>query len=159
MRKWLVWAVRALIVVMTLGALAIMGGLLPMFGLSAAEEFPEVSYLFWPTLVLTETFMVAALVVLGSMWVLVGMVGRDQVFTPRAWRYVDAIIVAFLVAAAISGFTLVWIVGFVDVGGPPIGMLGMVASVGSLAGATLMALMRGLLVKATEMRDELAEVV
>lgn len=159
MRTSLVWAVRALIVLMGLGAITIMGLLLPLVGRETVQMFPEASHLFWPVLVLTELFMIAALVVLVCMWVLVGMVGRDQVFSPRAWRYVDAIIVAFLAAAVIAGGTLIWVAGFANVGGPSVGMLGVAATVGSLAGAALMALMRGLLVQATGMRAELAEVV
>ena len=159
MRTPLVLAVRILIVIMVLGCLVAMGLLLPLFGSQTVEMFPEVAHLFWPVLFLTEAFMVAALVVLVSMWVLVGMAGRDAVFSARAFRWVDAIIAAFLVAGLIAFGTSAWIVGVLNIGGAATGMLGLAATVGSLAGAALMALMRGLLTQATAMQDYLAEVV
>ncbi len=159
MRTSLVVALRALIIVMLAASITVMVLLLPLYGRMVVETFPEVGHLHLPVLVLTEAFMVSALVVLVSMWVLVGMVGRDVVFSARAFRWVDAIIVAFVVGAVIAFGLLMWIVGFVDIGGPPTGMLGVAGTVGCLAAAVLMALMRGLLVKATEMQDFLAEVV
>ena len=159
MRRSLAIAVRALIIVMALGCVLIQVLMLPILGSQVVESTPEVAYLFWPVLLATETFMLAAHVVLWSMWALVGMVARDEVFSPRSFRFVDAIIGALLVASVLAGGTLVGVVGAANVGGPPVGMLGVAASVGSLAAAVLTALMRGLLVQATEMRDFMAAVV
>lgn len=159
MRASLAIVVRVLIVVMALGCVVIQVLMLPLFGSQTVESAPEVAYLFWPVLVATEAFMLAAHVVLWSMWLLVGRVARDEVFCPTSFRYVDAIIWALLAASLLAGGTLVGVVGIADVGGPPVGVLGVAASVGSLAAAVLVALMRGLLVQSTEMRDFLEAVV
>lgn len=154
---------------MALGCVLGMGLILPLLASDTVREFPEVAYLRWPVLVLCEIFMTAALVVLGCMWVLVGwvlvgwvlvgMVGREAVFSVRAFRYVDTVIAAFLLAALIAGSTLLWVVEIVAVGGAGVALLGVAATTGCLAGATLMALIRGLLVKATSMSEFMAEVV
>ncbi|GAA2585908.1 MULTISPECIES: DUF2975 domain-containing protein [Streptomyces] len=104
-------------------------------------------------------------VVLGAVWVLLGMVERDAVFTRRALRPVDTVIGAALVATLLA-FGVAVHLAVAEIPSPAdgmelIGALGAaVTCVGVGAAFTLLVVvMRGLLRKATRLRTEMAGVV
>jgi hypothetical protein len=96
-------------------------------------------------------------VALVALWVLLSMVRRDAIFDERAFRWVDAITVAGLVAAVLVA-ALCAHVGELD-DAPGLVLIGGGVAVGGAAFALLMIVMRGLLRSATAFRRELDEVV
>jgi hypothetical protein len=104
-------------------------------------------------------------VALAAVGVLLGMVERDAVFSRRAFRWVDTVIgatvVATLLAFGVAVHLAVAEIPTPDDGMQTLGALGAaVACVGAGAAfAMLVVVMRGLLGKATALRGELARVV
>ena len=92
-----------------------------------------------------------------ALWVLLSMVRRDAIFDERAFRWVDVITVAGLVAAVLVA-ALCAHVGEID-DAPGLVLIGGGVAVGGAAFALLMVVMRGLLRSATTFRRELDEVV
>lgn len=102
--------------------------------------------------------IVAIQVVMVCTWRLVTLVGRDEVFSPLSFRYVDVIS-----AAVATGALLLFWLGAVAAPGDEVapGMVLLIGGAGGLAlGAALVVrVMRALLRQAVEMRAELAEVI
>jgi hypothetical protein len=96
-------------------------------------------------------------VALVALWVLLSMVRRAAIFDERAFRWVDTITVAGLVAAVLVA-ALCAHVGELD-DAPGLILIGGGVAVGGAAFALLMVVMRGLLRSATAFRRELDEVV
>ena len=96
-------------------------------------------------------------VALVALWVLLSMVGRGAIFDERAFRWVDVITVAGLVAAVLVA-ALCAHVGEID-DAPGLVLIGGGIGIGGVAFALLMVVMRGLLRSATVLRRELDEVV
>lgn len=109
--------------------------------------------------------IVCVQVALVAVWMLLTMVQRDAIFTPRAFRWVDTIIgcslVATLLAIGVTGHLTVTDIPSPSDGMEVIGALAAaIASVGvGAAFAMLIVIMRNLLHKATELQTEIAEVV
>lgn len=152
-------ALRILLVVVFAGSLVVQLVFLPLLGWEAAREVPEAAYLRIPYLVLTIGMVACVQVALVAVWVLLGRVRRRVIFNERALRWVDAIIVAALIASLIAVGILVHLTVFVNAG-PPVVVLALfaTATVG-LTVALLVVVMRGLLRQAAALEGELAEVV
>lgn len=97
-----------------------------------------------------------------AVWMLLGLVRREAIFTSRTFRWIDTIIVATLVATVLAfGVTAHLAVGNVPSPGDGmemIGALGM-AAVGTCAAAAfamLMVIIRDLVHKATDLRTAAA---
>ncbi|WP_328546669.1 DUF2975 domain-containing protein [Streptomyces platensis] len=104
-------------------------------------------------------------VALVAMWMLLAMVERDAIFTPRAFRWVDVIIgtsvVATLLALGVAGHLALATIPSPGDGMEVIGALG-AAIAGTGVGASfamLVVIIRSLLGKATDLQTEIAEVV
>ncbi|MBO3734249.1 DUF2975 domain-containing protein [Glycomyces niveus] len=100
-------------------------------------------------------------VAMGAVWKLLAMVEQDAIFTPNAFRWIDAIIGAS-VAAALLSFAVAVHLMFINM--DEMAFLGawLLAVACGVAGACLamlMTIMRGLLRKATDLESEMAEVV
>lgn len=100
-------------------------------------------------------------VVLAAIWILLGMVRSDVVFTERAFRWVNVIIWATWIAV---GMTLIPLLTMLfdssgTAGSPPAFLFVLLAFFGGTAFALLMTVMRALLRQATDARAELAEVI
>lgn len=104
-------------------------------------------------------------VALAATWMLLTMVGRDAVFSPRAFRWVDAVIgasvVATLPAAGVAAHLLLVGIPSPGDGMEVIGTCGTALTcVGLGSGfAMLVVVMRSLLRKATDLQTEIAGVV
>jgi hypothetical protein len=96
-------------------------------------------------------------VTLVALWVLLSMVRRDAIFDERAFRWVDVISVAGLVAVVLLA-ALCAHVGELD-DAPGLVLIGGAIGLAGVAFALLMVVMRGLLRSATMFRRELDEVV
>ena len=96
-------------------------------------------------------------VVLVALWVLLSRVRRGAIFDERAFRWVDVVTVAGLVAALLVA-ALCAHVGELD-DAPGLVLIGGGVAAAGAAFALLMVVMRGLLRTATGLRLELDEVV
>lgn len=154
MSQLVILALRVLLGLLALGALAAQSMIV-----FAVATNPETD----PTdrAVLYATLAIAALacleVALVALWVLLAMVRRGAIFDERAFRWVDVITVAGLVAAVLVA-ALCAHVGELD-DAPGLVLIGGGIGVGGVAFALLMLVMRGLLRTATTLRRELDEVV
>ena len=128
----------------------------------AAEQaamWPEVAHLRWPYTAVAVAAVACVQVALVAIWALLAKVERDEVFTDRAFTWVDLIIGAAGAATTLSAGMAAHLLVVEGVGGPGV-VLGLGAVlVGGSTFALLMTVMRGLLRTATSMRGELAEVV
>jgi len=155
-----VFALRILLVFLFLGCLLIQLWFIPQFAAEMAGIYPEVSFLEVPYSVLAIATVACAQVVFIALWALLSKVRRGAIFTDRAFRLVDVIIAAGIVATALTLAVEIDLLGAVKAGGPPTFVLlltGMVTA--GAAFVLLMIVMRGLLRTATTLQSELAEVV
>ncbi|WP_151772952.1 DUF2975 domain-containing protein [Streptomyces abyssomicinicus] len=172
MGKLAVLALRAVIAALLAGSLFIQAVMLPLIFMDMQREADEVAQLRVPFVVIVFLGVVAAQVVLVSVWRLVTMARRGTVFSHAAFRYVDLITGGFATAAV-----LIWILGVflasLNSGGPEEDQVapGIVLLVGgaglAVFGVALVVLvLRTLLtqavdrdVEASRMRAELDEVI
>ena len=159
MNRLFVLALRVVLVILFIGSIFSESWLIPQFARDVIAGAPELAYLGPAYVVLWIAVAVCAQVMLVAVWTLLGKIRRGAIFTDRAFFWVDAIIGAGALATALVAAFEVHLLGIVDVGGPPTGILltGMV-----LAGAAfvlVMLVMRGLLRQATVLQSELEEVV
>ncbi len=127
---------------------------LPWLSGVLAEDLPGEAYMRWPILALAIIGLGCVQVGIVCTFRLLGFRRRGEVFSPRALRWVDGIITAFLVCLA----TIIYQSS--TEAGPPGWMLlllfGVLAGIGM---ALLMVVMRTLLVQATTLRTEMDTVI
>lgn len=131
----------------------------PTLAAQLVEAYPELEWLRWPMLGLVWLIILGAQVGLVAVWVLLGMVQHDRVFTAGAFRWVDVIIVAAVIDTllVLSVFVLL---SFVVNANPPALLLTQVALIlGGAAFALLMTVMKRLLRQASQLTDELSVVI
>jgi hypothetical protein len=103
--------------------------------------------------------------VMVAVWMLLAMVERDAIFTPRAFRWIDLIIAASIAATLLAlGVAVHLTVASAPAQVDDMNLVSMwlfaIACVGvGACFAMLMVVMRGLLRKATNLETEMAEVV
>ncbi|MEV0699060.1 DUF2975 domain-containing protein [Saccharopolyspora sp. NPDC050389] len=163
---------RIVIVLLRIGIVA--AALLGLFGqivvipTTAADEvdsFPPYAPFAAPYAAVAIVGVACVQVVLVAVWMLLSMVRRDAIFTPRAFRWVDIIIgssvVATLLAIGVAGHLSVASIPSPGDGMDVISALAAaVASVGvGVLFAMLVVVMRSLLRKATDLQTEIAEVI
>lgn len=159
MNRLFVIALRAVLVLLFLGFVFAEAWLIPQFSRDVIDAAPELAYLGAPYVILWIAVAVCAQVALVAVWMLLGKIGRGAIFSIRSFFWVDAIIGAGALATAlVAGFEF-HLLGIVDVGEPPLGILltGMV--VAGAAFTLVVLVMRGLLRQATQLQSELEEVV
>lgn len=159
MGKVTIIALRALLALIVLGGLATQFWLLPTWADQMAAAFPEVAWLYWPMLLVAWLLVVGVQVGLVAVWVLLGMVQRDRVFSTAAFRWVDVIIVAAVVdTLLVLGVFLLFNLA---IGANPPGLMltELALVVAGAAFALLMLVMKGLLRRACEATAELSVVI
>lgn len=160
-----VLALRAVIVAMFAGMLFLQVMLLPLLVVDLVEAGPETARLRWPVVVLGVLGVLTVQVALVCIWRLVTMVRHDTVFSRAAFRYVDVVIGAAVVAALLT-FVLGFVLAPGEAVAPGIVLVIGIAGVGALGIALLVLVLRALLAKAvaldstaTTLRAELDEVI
>ena len=154
-----VTASKALIAVLLVGAVTIQAVIIPTLANEMAGFYPEVDYLQIPITVLSVLVVAGIEVVLLCIWKLLSMVHEDSIFSGRSFRYVNIIVGALLTVAVLLIAILVVLMLLAQAGGPGV-MLALLAGIaGSTAVALVVAVMRGLLKKATQQQSYLTEVV
>jgi len=159
MNRLAIIALRVLIVMMFLGALFVQAWIIPSLAGDAAQEFAELGYLAIPYTVFAIAAVACLQVVLVALWALLSKVRRGAIFSEEAFRWVDVIIGAGALATLIIFGLEIHLLGIVDAGGPPLGMLLTAIVIAGAAFVMLMLVMRGLLRSATTLQAELEEVV
>ncbi len=154
MSQLVIRALRALLILIALGALG--AQIVIVVVVTTHAEF-EVASRAMAYSVLGVAAIACVEVALVALWVLLSMVRRGAIFDERAFRWVDVISVAGLVAAVLVAAFCVH-VGEID-DAPGLVLIGLGVAVGGAAFALLMFVMRGLLRSATVFRRELDEVV
>ncbi|MCC6496939.1 MAG: DUF2975 domain-containing protein [Propionibacteriaceae bacterium] len=152
-------ALRVLLVVIMLGGLAGQLWFFPTLAGELARTDPELEWLGGPLLAVVVLVILGAQVALVALWRLLSMVERDSVFSPDAFKWVDVIIIAAIIdTVLVLG---IWaLLTFGANANPPALMLTELALVVCGAAlALLMAVMKGLLRKASLLRVELSGVV
>ena len=158
MNKLVRQLLRFALVVLLLGSV-LAQVLVPVFASDVGTMVPEVAYLVVPYSVAAILFIGCGQVALLAVWRLLSLVDGGVIFTRRALRWVDLIIVCAAVATVLSAGVLIHMLGFVPGGGGPmVYYVGLTIAAG-LAFALLMVVMRGLLESAIADRAELDEVI
>ncbi|GAA3159884.1 DUF2975 domain-containing protein [Planomonospora alba] len=165
MRKLVVPALRAVLVVLFAGSVFVQAVMVPLLAADLEGLRPEFAYLRAPILVITFLGVVAAQVVLACVWRLVTMVRRGTVFSHAAFRYVD-IVIGAIVAAALLVFAFAVVLAPGDPVPPGVVLLMCGAAVAVLGVALIVLVLRMLLAQAVardaeaaKMQAELDEVI
>ncbi len=149
---------RVVLVVLLLGSV-LAQILVPVYASQVGTTFPEVAYLVVPYSVAAILFIACGQVALLVVWRLLSLVDGGIIFTRRAVRWVDVIIVCAAVATVLTAIVLTHMLGFVPGGGGPMIYYLAACIAGGLAFVLLMVVMRGLLLSAVANRAELDEVI
>ncbi|MFI7504205.1 DUF2975 domain-containing protein [Streptomyces sp. NPDC049687] len=165
MHRFFVAVLRTGIVAAVLGGLFGQIVVIPSTAADEVDRFPPYAPFQLPYVTAAIIGVACVQVVLGALWMLLGMIERDAIFSSRAFRWVDVIIGAS-VAATLLALGVTGHLAFADIPTPDgnmqvIGALGaaMLAVGAGAAFAMLVVVMRGLLRKATDLQTEIAEVV
>lgn len=151
-------ALRVLLVLILLGGVLAQLWFFPRLAEELVLANPGLAWLHWPMLIAVWLIILAAEIGLVAVWVLLGMVEGDRVFTAGAFRWVDVIIVMAIAATVLVAgvFALSWLAR----ANPPALMLTELALVlGGTAFALLMTVMKRLLRQASQLSAELSEVI
>ncbi|MBA2808599.1 DUF2975 domain-containing protein [Streptomyces sp. KM273126] len=165
MHSFLIAALRAGIVAAFAFGLFGQIVVIPTMAADEVDRFPPYAPFAAPYVTVAIIGVVCIQVALAAVWMLLTMVQRDAIFTTKAFRWVDIIIgasiVATLMAIGAAGH-----LALAEIPSPQDGMdiisalIAAVASVGvGVAFAMLVVVLRSLLLKATELQTEIAEVV
>lgn len=165
MGRLTILALRVVLSLMVAGMLFIQVFLMPLLGVDIAEGGPEAAHLRWPVVVLGIAGALTVEVALVCIWRLLTMVRRETVFSPAAFRYVDVVIGAAVVATLLA-VVLSFVLAPGEAVPPGFVALVVIAGFGTAGIALLVLVMRALLVKAvaldstaTTLRAELDEVI
>jgi Protein of unknown function (DUF2975) len=133
--------------------------IVPVYASQVGTTFPEVANLVVPYSSAAILFIACGQVALLVVWRLLSLVDGGIIFTRRAVRWVDVIIVCAAVATVLTAAVLTHMLGFVPGGGGPMIYYLTACIAGGLAFVLLMVVMRGLLLSAAANRAELDEVI
>ncbi|MFJ8790058.1 DUF2975 domain-containing protein [Streptomyces sp. NPDC102462] len=165
MHRVFIAALRAGIAAAILGGLFAQIVVIPTTAADEVDRFPPYAPFAAPYVTVAIAGVACVQVALVAVWRLLAMVRRGAIFTPLAFRWVDTVIgaslVATLLAAGVTGHLALASIPSPDDGMELIGALGAAtACVGvGTAFAMLVVIMRSLLRKATDLQTEIAEVI
>ena len=112
---------------------------------------------FWPLLLVLETELVCAQVVIVATYLLLGMVRQDRIFSDAAFRWVDVILAAMGLGWLVWAGFGVFVFTTSDDPGLPL-MVSVLLLAGAVVGL-LMLVMRTLLRQATTLRTDMDAVI
>ncbi|MFI8947500.1 DUF2975 domain-containing protein [Streptomyces sp. NPDC053750] len=165
MGKLTVSALRAVLVALLAGSVFVQAVMVPLLAMDFEGADAALASVRTPVLVIVVLGVVTAQVVLVCVWRLVTMVRRGTVFSLGAFRYVHAVIGAF-VAAALLVFALGVVLAPGEAVAPGIVLLLGGVAIAVLGVALVVLVLRMLLaqavardLEAARMRAELAEVI
>ena len=155
---------RAAVVALRVFLVALFGVLVVLQTLSfpgqfahMAEESRGDAHLRWPLTAIAVFLILCVQVVIVATWQLLTRVQRDQIFDDSAFKWVDLIIAAVAAAWVVMVGLLVYVGVNADDPGAP--MLLFVLTVGVTVVGLLMVVMRALLRRATQLRQDMEAVI
>ncbi len=150
-------ALKALLVVMILIMLAGQIWVIPGVAAQTARQYPEFAYLQLPGTVIAITFLLCVQLALVCVWRLLSLVRASSIFSPDAFKWVD-VILALVIAATLLILTSFITLTAVGISSPAnvLCILGVILGSGF---ALLVVVLRGLLRKASQLEQDLSEVV
>jgi hypothetical protein len=122
-----------------------------------ARESPEDAYLRWPLTILSVFWVLCVQVVIVATWRLLTLVRKDQIFSPAAPAWVDAILGAIGAGWVVLVGVFLYVGFTADDPGLPLLLFLMVVGVAVLG--LLMVVMRALLRQATTLRTDMEAVI
>ncbi len=152
------WFVRVLLALLGLFSLLVESIFVPLIGQRIVSTFPETEPLFLPALIWSILVIGCGQAILMIVWKLVSLVAQKRVFSAAALPWVRAIIAISVGALAllIAAFVVANVLAYT----PPLVMYGLIGlSLLCLTFALVMRTMLGLLRRATQLHDEMAEVI
>lgn len=164
MKRFLVIMLRAVIVIVIMGGFFGQFVVIPTTAVDQVDVFPLYAPLAVPYSIVAILGVACVQVAFLAMWMLLTMVQRGSIFTPRALRWVDTItgcsIVGTLLTLGVSAH-LFWAEFPPGTGMDVLSALGTttVTAGGGAFFAMILAILRNLLRKATDLETEMAEVV
>lgn len=158
MNRATIFTLKALIIAMILLLLVAQVLAVPQSAANTAERFPEAAYLVTPGIVISVLFILCVQIVLVCVWRMLSLVSDDRIFSEKAFRYVDIIIGTIIVAVVLIVVALV-ILTIAGTLPPSVGLLCVFGIVIGAGLALLVGVLRGLLRKALQLEQDLAEVV
>jgi hypothetical protein len=156
MNRVLVVLLRLLLVIVFVVCLAVQVMAIPAIAGQSASRYPGYAHLASTYTVLWICVVACAQVALVCIWMLLGKVRRGVIFSSRAFVWVNGIVGAGVLATALAIGQAVLL--FANNSGPVWVLLAVVAVVGA-AFTLVVVVMRTLLLQATALQTELAEVV
>jgi hypothetical protein len=151
-------ALKALIVVMITLLLVCQIFVVPTVAEQMAERSPDLRYLQVPGILITVAFLLSVQVALVCVWRLLSLVRASSIFSVDAYTWVDIILGAVAVATLLIVGSFVTL-AFAGVASPSVTILCALGIVLGSGFALLIVVMRGLLRKASQLEQDLAEVV
>lgn len=150
-------ALKALIVVMILFMLAGQALVIPGVAVQTAMQYPEYAYLKVPGIVIAVAFLLCVQLALVCVWRLLSLVRASSIFSRDAFKWVD-VILALVIGATLLIFTSFITLTAVGISSPAnvLCILGVILGSGF---ALLVVVLRGLLRKASQLEQDLSEVV
>lgn len=165
MNRFLIFALRAGVAAAILAGLFGQVVIIPGTAADEVARFPPYAPFAVPYVTIAILGVACVQVALVATWMLLSMVSRDAIFSARAFRWVDTIIGASVVATLLAIGVAVHLLLF-PIPSPADGMevlgalMAAVACVGlGTSFAMLVLIMRSLLRKATDLQTEMATVV
>lgn len=130
----------------------------PAIASQMADRIPPLAYLQWPGIIAAAVFVLCLQAALVCVWRLLTLTREGVIFNVRAFRFVDVILGAIVVATVVVLGSLV-IITNAGASTPSITLLGVLGVVVGSMLALLVVVLRGLLRKAAQLESDLAEVV
>lgn len=149
---------KAAIVLLLLSTLVIEILIIPVFIFDLAQSFPEFAWLRWPGIIGGVLLCLCVQFALICVWKLLPMTETDQIFDGSAFPWVNRMLGAtttFTIAVVAGGLALL----AVDAANPGVLIIGVLAFGGGSGITLLLLVMRGLLVRASDLSREMAEVI
>ncbi len=158
MQRAAIIGTKAAIVLLFLVTVFVQFVWVPVLAFDTARVWPEYSWLTWPGIVGVGLAVLCIQLVLVCIWKLLPMTQTNQIFDGSAFPWVDRMIkagIVFCVLTLAGGVLLV----FAGALHPSLLMLGILMLSFGGGMTLLLVLMRGLLVRASDLSQEMAEVI
>ncbi|WEG09679.1 DUF2975 domain-containing protein [Microbacterium horticulturae] len=158
MRDAAVLLTRVFIVLLFAALLVGQVWVVPSIAGDTASTAPEFAGLRVPGIVLTVLLLVCVQVVLVCVWRLLSLVDRDEIFQPRAFGWVNTIVIAVLAAVVLVIVGMV-LIDRAQAGTPLVLIGGVLAIIVGLGIALVVVVLKELLRQAVQLEQDLSEVV
>lgn len=149
---------KLMIALLLLALLACQLWVIPTMAGEMAVIAPEFAHLRIPGLVMTTTLVACVELVLVSVWRLLSLISGDRIFDRAAFTWVNLIIGAVVAAVLLVALGMM-VIDRAGAGGPMIAITGTLTVLTGAGLALVVGVLRGLLLQAAQLHDDLAEVV